>query len=68
MNMQSSHTVFHIAHNIFALKTKRFLYNIVNTYNIIFVFPLHLREIHAAVVGLPPLLTLLILHTGTQYI
>lgn len=40
----------------------------VSTYNIVFVFPLHLREIHAAVVGLPPLLTILVLHTITQYI
>lgn len=35
-------------------------------YYAIFVFPLHLREIHTAVVGLPPLLTFLILHRGTQ--
>lgn len=36
------------------------------TYYAIFVFPFHLREIHTAVVGLPSLLTLLILHRGTQ--
>lgn len=43
-----------------------FVYIVFDTYNVVFVLPLHLREIHAAVVGLPPLLTLLILHTGTQ--
>lgn len=40
---------------------------VFDTYNAVFVLPLHLREIHTAVVGLPPLLTLLILHRGTQY-
>lgn len=37
------------------------------TYKVIFVLPLHLWEIHAAVVGLPPLLTILVLDTVTQH-
>ena len=32
------------------------------TYDVVLVFPFHLGEIHAAVVGLPPLLALLVLH------
>lgn len=39
---------------------------VARTYSIVFVLPLDLGQVHAAVVGLPPLLTVLVLHTITQ--